>query len=424
MKIIKSAAIVALMSGCAIATMDVRPASAITLMDFIRGGKKRAPEQVQPSQPVPGFDSMMQQERNAAVNPPRVSGPRYYTYKAEALRKVATDRLVDPVVTGSVRSYGLPPMLRAPLADARRLLPEVDVRATADVAKAVESFYGGRTEFLWVAGSGVNARAKSALAVLQDAAKVGLDPADYAVAVPADDFDRGDMIAREKDLVRFEIAISAAVLTYVQDTVRGRIDPNRISGYHDFKRKSVDLVSFLEKVAISNDVAALIEDENPKSPQFLALRQELERLRAETDAMPRVEIAPGTLLKPGDSNPELANVVAGIKLRASEALKTEHAVVLASYQGTSEYTPELVSLVESFQKEQGLKADGIVGQASIRALTGGDTTASRINKLEIAMEQARLHQPAGLHGLLHRTGHGAVLHARGRRFEGEPDLLL
>jgi L,D-transpeptidase YcbB len=149
MKIIKSAAIVALMSGCAIATMDVRPASAITLMDFIRGGKKRAPEQVQPSQPVPGFDSMMQQERNAAVNPPRVSGPRYYTYKAEALRKVATDRLVDPVVTGSVRSYGLPPMLRAPLADARRLLPEVDVRATADVAKAVESFYGGRTEFLW-----------------------------------------------------------------------------------------------------------------------------------------------------------------------------------------------------------------------------------------------------------------------------------
>lgn len=390
MRIIKSAAIVALMSGCAIATMDVRPASAITLMDLIRGGKKRAAhEEIQPSKPEPGFDAMLPQERKAAVNPPRVSSPRYYTYKADALRKVATDRLVDPVVTGSVRSYGLPPMLRVPLSNARQFLPDVDVRATADVAKAVESFYAGRTEFLWITGSGINAGAKAALAVLREAAKVGLDPVDYAVEVPAGEFDHGDMIAREKDLVRFEIAMSAAVLTYVQDTVRGRIDPNRISGYHDFKRKRVDLVAFLEQVAAGGDVASLVEGRNPKSPQFLALMRELERLRAETDATPRVEIAPGTVLKPGDSSPELANIVAGIKLKGSEALKAEHAVVLASYQGAPEYTPELVSLVESFQKERGLKPDGIVGQASIRALTGGETTASKIDKVEIAMEQAR-----------------------------------
>ncbi len=125
-------------------------------------------------------------------------------------------------------------------------------------------------------GTGVNGRAKAALAVLSDAAKVGLDPLDYAVVIPPEDFDRGDMIAREKDLVRFEIAMSAAVLTYVQDTVRGRIDPNRISGYHDFKRKNVDLLGFLEKVETSSDVAALVESQNPKSAQFTALRQELD----------------------------------------------------------------------------------------------------------------------------------------------------
>jgi murein L,D-transpeptidase YcbB/YkuD len=392
MNIIKSAAIVALMSGCAIATMDVRPASAITLMDFIRGGKKRAvPERVQPGQPMPGFETMMPQrlEERAVTTPPRVSSPRYYTYKPEPLRRVATDRLIDPVVTGSVRKYDLPPMVRAPLSDARQFLPQVDVLATAEVAKAVESFYAGRTEFLWVENTGVNARAKSALTVLKDAAKVGLVPGDYAVDVPADDFDRADIVTRQRDLARFEIALSAAVLTYVQDTVRGRIDPNKISGYHDFKRKSVDLLGFLEKVPASADAAALIEDQNPKSPQFLALKLELERLRLQKDATPQVEIAPGTLLKPGESNPELADIIAGIKLKASEALKTEHAVVLAGYQGTPDYTPELVSLVEAFQKEHGLKADGVVGQASIRVLTGGDTIAQKINKIEIAMEQAR-----------------------------------
>lgn len=119
MKIIKSAAIVALMSGCAIATIDVRPASAITFMDFIRGGKRRAaPEQVQPAQPLPGMNTIAPQRMEEVAKPPRVTGPRYYTYKAEPLRRIATDRLLDPVVTGSVRKYGLPPMVRAPVADA------------------------------------------------------------------------------------------------------------------------------------------------------------------------------------------------------------------------------------------------------------------------------------------------------------------
>ncbi|MFD2343076.1 L,D-transpeptidase family protein [Sinorhizobium terangae] len=392
MRIIKSAAIVALMCGCAIATMDVRPASALTLMDFIRGGKKRtSPEHAQPARPLPGVGMIVPQQIDPrmAAKPPRVTGPRYYTYKAEPLRRIATDRLLDPVVTGSVQNGALPPMLRPPLSDARQFLPEINVRATDAVAKAVENYYGGRTDFVWIDSTGVNTRAKSALAVLAQAAKVGLDPQDYAVDVPSDTFDRGDMIAREKELVQFELAMSVATLTYVQDTVRGRIDPNKISGYHDFKRKSVDLFAFLDKLAGSDDAAALIESQNPKSPQFLALKAELERLRALTDATPRVEIAPGTLLKPGQSNPELANVIAGIKLKASESLKAEHAVVLASYQGTPDYTPELVSVVEAFQKERGLKADGVVGQASIRVLTGGETTDSKINKIEIAMEQAR-----------------------------------
>lgn len=390
MRIFKTAAIVALMSGCAIATLDARPASAFTFGDFIRAGRKKA--EPQPSQPqsLPGVGSMVEPQQNTASKPlPKVTGPQYYTYKAEPLRRIATDKLLDPVVTGSVRNGALPPMLRTPLADARQFMPDVDVRATASVAKVIETHYGSRSDFVWIDANGVSARAKAAMAVLADAAKVGLDPQDYAVKVPSDDFDRGDMIAREKELVQFELALSVATLSYVQDTVRGRIDPNKISGYHDFQRKTVDLGAFLDKMSASTDVATLLNDQNPKSAQFAALSLELERLRAEKGVEQRVEIAPGTLLKPGQSNPELANVVAGIRIKGSETLKTDHAAVLAAYQGTPEYTPELVALVEAFQKEHGLKADGVVGQASLRILTGGDSTAAKINKLEVAMEQAR-----------------------------------
>ncbi|HEV7304924.1 murein L,D-transpeptidase [Ensifer sp.] len=392
MRVLKTAAIVALMSGCAIATMDARPASAFTFGDFIRAGRQKPETQrAQPSEQLPGVGAgtMMDPQQNAAKPLPKVTGPKYYTYKAEPLRRISTDKLLDPVVTGSVRNDALPPMLRMALADARQFLPEINVRASGDVAKAVEAHYGARMDYIWIGAEGVNARAKAALAVLADAGTVGLDPKDYAVTVPADAFDRGDMITREKELLQFEIALSAATLSYVQDTVRGRIDPNKISGYHDFKRKSVDLTSLLDKMSASTDVATLLNDQNPKSAQFAALSVELEKLRSQQGVEPRVEIAPGTLLKPGQSNPELANIVAGIRLKGSETLKSEHAAVLAAYQGTPDYTPELVTVVEAFQKENGLKADGVVGQASLRLLTGGDTVASKINKLEIAMEQAR-----------------------------------
>lgn len=388
MKLMKTAAIVTLLAGCASASFGVSSANAITLMEWLSRKKQPVAEVVQPP---PGVQTLQQPvEKQAARPAPKVSSPRYYTYKAEPMRRIqAAARATDPVVTGSVQNGDLPPMLRAPLTDTRQYLAEVSASATGDVAKAVEGYYGVNGKFIWIEGTGVNAQAKSVMAVLADAASVGLDPRDYAVEVPADDFDRADMTARDRALVDFEVRLTSAALTYIQDTVRGRIDPNKISGYHDFKRKTVNLAGKLKVIASSHDAAAFLKSQNPSSPEFLALAKELATLRAQNGDEPRVEIAPGTLLKPGIANPELANVVAGIRQKGSDALKSEHSATLAAYQGTPEYTPELVSLVEGFQKENGLKADGIVGKASIRLLVGGDTTADRIHKLEVAMEQAR-----------------------------------
>jgi murein L,D-transpeptidase YcbB/YkuD len=385
MKLMKTAAIMTLMAGCAFASLGVQRAEALNLLDLFRK-KKPVVEEVQP---LPGVEQMQPVQKQAARPLPKVTSPQYYTYKAEPLRRIATAKLVDPVVTGSVNNEPLPAMPRPALSDARQFLPEVTAYAPADVAKAIETFYTGRDGFVWIDGDAPNAAAKAALTVLGEAANVGLDPQDYAVAVPSDTFDRNDMAAREKSLVEFEIQLSAATLTYITDTVRGRIDPNKISGYHDFKRKAVNLTGKLDNIARSHDVAAYLNSQTPTGTEFLALKRELETLQAKTGDAPRITIAPGTLLKPGISNPELANVVAAIRVKGSDALKVEHALTLSAYQGTPDYTPELVALVEGFQKEHGLTPDGVVGKASIRILTGGDTTESKAAKVRIAMEQAR-----------------------------------
>ncbi|PYF00332.1 murein L,D-transpeptidase YcbB/YkuD [Rhizobium sp. PP-F2F-G38] len=387
----KTAAIVTLMSGCALTTLHVGHADAMTLMDLFR--RNRAPETLQTLPevaPAPAQEQSAPARRSASSSPaPRVVGPKYYTYKAEAPRRIETDRLVDPVVTGSLRPDLVSTGNTTPLSDIRPYMPSVTAYAAPDVAKTIEAYYAGTDALIWIDAAGVNDRARAAMAVLADAASIGLDPQDYAVTLPSETPDATDMAAREKSLVSFEIRLSAAVMTYVQDTVRGRIDPNAISGYHDFKRKDVNLAGKLRVIAASHDVAAFLATQTPSNPEFTALRDELKRLEATADGQPRIEIPEGTLLKPGIADPGMPAVVAAIKVKGSDALKTDHAATLAAYQGSEDYTPDLVALVEGFQKENGLKPDGIVGRASIRILSGGDSNADKIAKLRIAMEQAR-----------------------------------
>lgn len=384
MKLTKTAMLAATLAlSCATISLHATPANALTVMEWLNGKKK------QKAEPLPGVTTGVAlpgaETKQAAKPLPRVTGPRYYTYKADALKRVAVDTLADPVVTSSISADVAP----AGDAGVRAAFSTVDVRATPDAAKAVETFYGTQRKFVWIDGTGINDKAKTAIAVLADAASVGLDPWDYAVKIPAESFDGADMNARYSELAAFEVGLSAAVATYVQDAVRGRIDPNRISGYHDFKRKEVNLVAALKNVAMSSNVRGYLESRSPASADFRALKAELAKLRAETSGEDRVVIAEDTLLKPGQSNPELANVVKGIVKHGSDALKTDHSLAIATYKDTPEYTPELVALVEAFQKENGLKPDGVVGKASIRKLTGGDSVADKIAKLEVALEQAR-----------------------------------
>jgi murein L,D-transpeptidase YcbB/YkuD len=360
-------------------------AAATTLLDLLRGGPGRQVKQ----QSAPA--SLEQQARGGLEmgDPeplPKISGPQYYTYKPEAQRAIKIRLPVSEPVAGSAEAAAAPEVLGA-----RRFLSEVEVRATDEVAKTVEGYYGNLNKpLIWTDEEGVSERGRAMMQALAAADTVGLSPDDYLVPMPSETADPADPEKRQRELMTFEVALSAKVLTYAQDTVRGRIDPNKISGYYDFKRKGVNIAPVLDMLRLSPDVAAYLRNRDPKSPQFVALRDELARLKAE-DALATttpITIAPGTLLKPGQSNPELAQVIGALKQVASEAVLTQHSATLNAYAGTPEYTPELVSVVEAFQQEKGLKPDGVVGPATIRAMTG-HSNAEKIVKLQVAMEAIR-----------------------------------
>jgi murein L,D-transpeptidase YcbB/YkuD len=378
-------AVSALALSCGVAAMTAAPAHAYTLMDMLRGDRDRAQSTI--INPMdPGRPIASEAQVNAPL--PKVSSPTYYTYKVDAMRLVDTGKFADPTVTGAVADVSA--SSNAQPAVQRRFLAEAKVRAPVEVAKALEAYYGDtKSPLVWLSGANINDRAKAAMTTLADAASVGLDPADYAVEQPSIDPANPDPVIRDRALTQFELELSAKVLAYVQDTLRGRVDPNKLSGYHDFKRKEVNLSPVLKLASMSPDVGAYLSSRTPDGPQFVALKAELAKLKAQGGGEEQINISLDGLLRPGDSSPEMANIVKALDKHGSEALKTKNAATLAAYAGSNDYSPELVTLVEDFQKEHGLKPDGVIGQATVRIMTGGDSNASKIEKLVVAMEQAR-----------------------------------
>lgn len=377
----KSAAFV-LALGLSVSAGIPAPASAITLMDLLRGGPGKV-ERERQDRGLPGVvQPGMAATRDIDPEPtPKISGPRYYTYKADGTRVVDTSKF-GPAFAGAKLS------------------------ATPEIAKALEAYYTGNANPIWVTNGDINERASAVLAFFETVGDSGLDPTDYSISAPSQDVTASitdqaqaevqtvsvtetDTKPASPAMMQFELALSAKVLAYVQDTTRGRVDPNKLSGYHDFKRKTVNLSPVLKLSSMSPDITAYLRSREPSNPEYQALKAELVKLHNEDKSGEGKVVVPNDLvLKPGENNPEVANVVKAIEHRSSDTFKTQHAATFSSYQHTPEYTPDLVDLVKAFQSENGLKPDGVIGRATVRAMTG-DSNEAKIAKLEVAMEQVR-----------------------------------
>lgn len=257
-----------------------------------------APSYGQGSWSVPGYDrrgwSGYAKWSPARDNPERespramphahVDNPDFLNYTPDRLEIKSLAKACES------RPDAAPDAAPAPdFAQACTATPAVSVSVLPQVGDAIVAYYSAHPHFVWVQDGAITPRALAAIAELRAADKYGLDPADYRVDVPQLPDDQN---ARVQALLRFEFALSAKALTYVLDATRGRVDPNRISGYHDLRRKSVDLVAALDELANSSDVAASLAARNPDNPQFKALVAELSRLRSEASQEPAPAPAP------------------------------------------------------------------------------------------------------------------------------------
>ena len=268
-------------------------------------------------------------------------------------------------------------------------LQAIRISAAPKLGAAVVDYYKSNPEFLWLDENGQpNEKGQMILSVLADAANYGLRNEDYELSLFAEF--SGESDGRVRSAVQLEFSITVAALQYMADARHGLVDPNRLSDYHDFSNIHLNYKKAFAELAGDDAPNVLMLSMHPQMSAFSELRNELSRLREAAEGFDTVTVAPGTFVRPGQTNDQLENIVESIRRKSNADLREKHFDVFAVDHSEGVYSDDVVAMVRDFQRMVGLKADGIVGKNTLSRMQADDPK-QRYNKVLLAMERLRWH---------------------------------
>ncbi|RWN15822.1 MAG: murein L,D-transpeptidase [Mesorhizobium sp.] len=381
------ATVIPLVAIAATLAFGVPQAGAQGLFDMLfGGGVKHAPKGEFPP-PPPKHKPKPKAPASGGGGGARISSPSYYTYKADRLVRVDFSALAPTPEPATPQDAAfVPSATGGAFREAVASLADYELLAEPDIAKALIAYYSANPDFIWISGTSLNSRAQDAVRVLGEASSYGLTPADYTVEVPAAGASTTDANAQLKELVRFEMALSARVLRYAHDAQNGRVDPNRMTGYYDFPAKPLDLQGVLRTLAHTQQVRTYLESRHPQNAEYQALRVELESLQASAEN--EIVVDPKLLLKPGETSPELPKLLTLIARNLDDEMGGAYGEILSRLATSEVYDPELVPVIKAVQQKAGMKGDGVIGPRTVATLAG-TSKADKLLKVEVALEELR-----------------------------------
>jgi murein L,D-transpeptidase YcbB/YkuD len=239
--------------------------------------------------------------------------------------------------------------------------------AKSDAAnrQTLEQFYGARMgSTLWVDKNGYNSDAKNLIAAFKDADNWGLRSTDYKVPdlkpTAAGDF-------KLDDLTDAETRMSLAAMEYARDARGGRIaNPSeQLSSYIDRTPELVDRRIVIDTLATTPDKGAYLVSLQPKQPQFEKLRQKLLAIRSGAKNAEAVKIPDGPLLKPGNSNPQIALIRKVLEV-ASPTVKADGKPADDTY-----YDDALARAVVAYKEKKGIEPASTAITTTLRRSLNG-----------------------------------------------------
>lgn len=251
----------------------------------------------------------------------------------------------------------------------------------------IPRFYANRSYApAWIGKSGPLPRALSLVAAVSNASTEGLTANDYHLeaivklmsrigsnramlgSVPPDQ-------AADLDLI-----LTDAFLTYASHLLSGRVNPEDMQSEWFIKGRKRDLLMVLETALVQDSVAEALVSLNPPHSGYERLKAALSEYRDIVRKGGWPALSPGPLLKRGAHGKRVKELRARLLATGDHPASTE--------KGESQrFDKDLENGVMQFQSRHGLKVDGAVGPATLKAMAV--PAADRLRQIEVNMERLR-----------------------------------
>lgn len=244
--------------------------------------------------------------------------------------------------------------------------------------KDVAEFYQKRQfSAVWFSPETNPSALETALETLKNADQEGLDPNIYEplLNIVQNVSARSDL----EMILRAEIAMTRAVLQYIDDVGGERLSPKHISKKLFINPDPTDAVAILINGVQQDPSMSWIKDYSIERPEYQKLKSLLKHLRLQKKSEHGIIVADGKPLKIGVSDPRVYEL--------------RQALVQQGYQDASvssqpnHFDAHLESVVKLYQKYHGMESDGIVGTKTLEAIN--TPIDHRIQQTIITMERWR-----------------------------------
>lgn len=176
-----------------------------------------------------------------------------------------------------------------------------------------------------------------------------------------------------------EVAYTRAALRFASALTRGVTDPAQLHTIYTIPRPQVDLADPLAHALSGGNLGAWLASLAPQDDDYARLSQTYLLAQQDTGSANQGNLTSGTI-HVSDTDSRVPAIV-------DQLVAAEYLTVQASDVSSAQYSQRIADAVERLQRDYGIVADGVVGQATLEVLNlrPGD----RAQLLAVALERLR-----------------------------------
>ncbi len=238
--------------------------------------------------------------------------------------------------------------------------------------EGVQEFYEARYFLpVWTSSETLRSELKAAI---ENVTVHGLSPDLYPIDVAQSLLDNS---TETTDLAAAELLFAKIFVELGHNLNSGLLSPRKLYNANYYRTEQIPAEMLLRRAASASSLTSYLDELAPRTPEYMALQVEKQRLEAIIAAGDfGAEIPTNRLMRPGFTGDR--TILVRNRLKA----------LGYGEQGEDRvYDEDLVATVKLFQEDQRLKPDGVLGPATIGALNA--SASDRLEQVVINLERLR-----------------------------------